>query len=243
MEDKELEWKTISSRRNVLLSRSDWTQLLDSGLTSACVVAWRKWRSELRNVRSHIYDSRLDATAEIRRLRDTQPEMQYSETDAMIWDQNVASLSYTDLTKIVKDIYEDHIITEAAQEPSTDDYLSDVEDITFGRSVAREVIIARYNDIIGNVSPASTTQILYMERLQQAIDLLSDVSDTVPLLEVTGKILGEDIVQVAQNVINVHNTYISKICMIEGTYMHTMEKINGAETLDELRVIMESYGH
>lgn len=45
-----MDWDNIKRKRNDLLARSDWTQLLDNGLTDAKKTEWRTYRQALRDL-------------------------------------------------------------------------------------------------------------------------------------------------------------------------------------------------
>jgi len=51
--DEEL-WKLIRTERNRLLSESDWTQLLDSPLTTEKRIEWQTYRQQLRDFPQNI---------------------------------------------------------------------------------------------------------------------------------------------------------------------------------------------
>lgn len=45
-----IDWDKIRRKRNVLLSKSDWTQLEDNGLTDAKRTEWIAYRTALRDL-------------------------------------------------------------------------------------------------------------------------------------------------------------------------------------------------
>lgn len=46
----ELRWDAVRYKRNILLNNSDWTQLLDSPLSSEAKIAWTTYRQQLREI-------------------------------------------------------------------------------------------------------------------------------------------------------------------------------------------------
>ena len=52
VKDLTLFWENIRYERNSVLSRSDWTQLPDSGLSDDTKTAWQTYRQALRNLPS-----------------------------------------------------------------------------------------------------------------------------------------------------------------------------------------------
>ncbi len=245
MEDgKLLEWKTIDSRRNVMLSKSDWTQLQDAGLSRRCVIEWRSWRKELRSVQFDSYDNRIDATTEIRRLRDHQPKLEYSPDEEVAWEQDGAIISRLDLTNRIKEIIlEINMTSQPPQTPSGAALLDSVTDIGIARQIARKLVRERYLIVIGSASPAHELQFMYHERLSQAIDLLSDTSDVVPLLEVMASELDKTPQQVAESVIDKHRQLINVFCSVEAGYLCALKDIQDSDIIDELKEIVTEYGH
>lgn len=48
--DLEMRWDSVKRRRNELLENSDWTQLLDSPLSTEVRSAWATYRQQLRDI-------------------------------------------------------------------------------------------------------------------------------------------------------------------------------------------------
>lgn len=243
MEDeKELEWQPIESRRNVMLSKSDWSQLIDAGLSRRCVVEWRKWRGDLRSVSSEQYPNRLDAIVELRRLRDHQPTVEYAPEDEVAWEQQGDIISKIDLKNAIKEVMLESTPPVEAPESLTErEMLNQATDMVIARGIARKVVNTRYHASMKHCSPSPELQTVYNERLSQAIDLLSEVSEIVPLLDVMANALNESVVTVATSVIDKHRDTISKMCTVESDYLHMLKLIQKADTIDDLKEILE-YG-
>lgn len=243
-DDKETYWTTIESRRNVLLSKTDWTQLPDAGLTRRCVVEWRKWRHEMRAVNAEVFSDAMDATKEIRRLRDNKPTIERSDDESVAWEEDGHTVDRTDLKRIIEEVFEEiKMEYKPKLEPTTDDYFSNLTDIIVARQIARKLVRERYNKVLGNVSPTAQAQAMYNERLSQAIDLLSETSDAVPLLEVMATVLEKTAAEVAESVIDKHRQMINDFCGVEAGYLRTLKKIQEADTIEELKEIVIEYGH
>ena len=69
----EREWTTALSIKHKLLRNSDWTQLLDSGLSLACRLRFEYWRLLVRRVTRSKFKTPEDAEAELTRLQGSMP--------------------------------------------------------------------------------------------------------------------------------------------------------------------------
>lgn len=49
---KEIKWAEVRTKRNTLLSESDWTQFQDSPITGSTLTEWQTYRQSLRDVTS-----------------------------------------------------------------------------------------------------------------------------------------------------------------------------------------------
>lgn len=49
---KEIKWAEVRTKRNTLLSESDWTQFQDSPITGSALTEWQTYRQSLRDVTS-----------------------------------------------------------------------------------------------------------------------------------------------------------------------------------------------
>lgn len=52
-----IDWNLIRKKRNDLLLRSDWTQLIDTGLTQEQVQTWQDYRQQLRDITENFQDA------------------------------------------------------------------------------------------------------------------------------------------------------------------------------------------
>ena len=243
MDEESLEWKTIDSRRNVLLDKSDWTQLPDAGLSRRCTVEYRLWRKELRRVNTKNYSDRLEATKELHRLRDCKPEVEYAPDEEIAWEQNGSVISRIDFTNLVKEVLEEiNMASEASQEPSERDMLDNVE-LGVARRIARKLVRDKYHEALGKVSPDTAILAMYNERLSQAVDLLSDTVETAPFLDVMAKVLEKSPDEVAESVLNKHSEMINKFYVIETDYLLALKRIQESDTIEEIKEAVDSYGH
>ena len=245
MEEETLEWKTIDSRRNVMLSKSDWTQLPDCGLSRACVAKWRLWRQELRKVtEEHFHKRRLDATKRLQELRDSQPKTEYAPAEEIAWEADGEALNRMDLTNKLKEIMEEiNMTSQAPQEPSMLELLDQTSDISRGRQIARKAVRDRYNELLGEASPPVATLAMYNERLSQAIDLLSETTEAAPLLDVMAHILERTSKEVAESVIGKHRKMITEFHKLESDYLKALKAIQDADKMDELMRVVMQYGY
>jgi hypothetical protein len=74
-------WAEVFSHRNKLLSNSDWTQVVDSGLTPVCVQQWRDWRKQLKSINRLNFSDRDSAEAHIAKLSKRMPFNVYSAVE------------------------------------------------------------------------------------------------------------------------------------------------------------------
>mgnify|MGYP003647542952 CR=1 FL=1 len=243
-DETEVEWKTIDGRRNIMLSQSDWTQLIDAELSRMCVAAWRAWRREVRGVCVDRHPNRLDATTELRRLRDNQPSIENAPYDEILVEQSDVPISKLDLKHTIKEIIlELDEAVEAPVEPSEACLLELATDMVISRSIARKAVNIRYHANMEVCSPAPEMQTVYNERLNQAVDFLSEVSEVVPLLEVMADALDETVTTVATSVLNKHRHTINDMCAVEAHYLQTLKRIQESVTVADLKEIIAQYGH
>jgi len=66
-------WLEAKSRRNKLLSSSDWTQLPDNGISDTDVRLWREWRERVRSIRARDFDSKEQYIEELKSLEQIIP--------------------------------------------------------------------------------------------------------------------------------------------------------------------------
>ena len=250
-ETKELDWEAIENRRNLMLVKSDWTQLPDADLSANCVSKWRKWRRELRQVRIDQYEKRIDATMELNHLSDNQPVNDYNlDTYDNLWEKEGAIVNRLDLTTRIKDILEEIGMLrgemppiEPTESPSETVSLDDAKDIQEARKIASGLIHEAHDVVLSGISPPLAQQTLYSERLSQAIDLLTGSSTIVPLLEVIGKHSNIDTNTIAKNTISKHRDIITALCIEEGKFLSTLVEIGNVDNIDKLRKIVRIYGH
>jgi hypothetical protein len=243
-DEHEVEWKTIDGRRNIMLSQSDWTQLIDAELTRTCVAAWRTWRRKVRDVSAGKHPNRLGATAELRHLRDNRPSIESVEYDEILVEQSDVPLSIFDLKNTIKEvILELDEATQAHVEPPVAYLIEVATDMVIARSIARKAVNIRYHANMESCSPAPEMQTVYNERLNQAVDLLSEVSEVVPLLEVMAEALDETVTTVAMSVLNKHRHTINDMCDVEVHYLQILKKIQESVTVTDLKEIVAQYGH
>jgi len=254
-ENRELPWDDISMARNLLLTQSDWTQLPDSSLSKSCVTAWRLWRREVRKIDKEHFNRRLSAVKRLTKLKMTKPKLEYTE-DEVYFEKEGPIISRIDVKRqmleILAEIEQENTPQEPIQENTPqesieapiEDYLDTIDDIKLGRKYAQNEAEEAYKKKICAKSPAIEINVLYAERLSEAIDFLSGVGSNFPLLELLSVTLDKNLDSVATSILKTHSNTISNFVSIESDYIDVLKQIKEARTIPKLKRILEEYnGH
>jgi hypothetical protein len=254
-ENRELPWDDISMARNLLLTRSDWTQLPDSSLSKSCVIAWRLWRREIRKINKEYFNRRLSAVKRLTELKITKPKLEYAK-DELYFEKEGPIISRIDVKKQILEILAEVRQEDTPQKPiqedtpqkpieaPIEDYLDTIDDIKLGRKHAQNEAEAVYRKKIRAKSPAIEINVLYTERLNEAIDFLSGVGSNFPLLELLSVTLDKNLDSVATSILKTHSNTISNFVSIESDYIDVLKQIKEADTIPKLKRILEEYnGH
>lgn len=70
---KELD--NLKARRNKLLISSDWTQIIDNGLSMKNILEWRYWRNKIRNIKCNNISNLLEIENEISFYEENRPQV------------------------------------------------------------------------------------------------------------------------------------------------------------------------
>jgi hypothetical protein len=204
-------WIDIDAKRVGLLSKSDWTQLPDSGLSKSCVIEWKVWRGAIRKVNKDIYDKPLVAVVVIKELQDNSPKKVYADDTAQ-----VAS---------------DGPIIPQPKEKTIDD----IRDLPEGKIYGKTKLEVEYRSKILKASPPLELSFLYSERLSQAIDYLSDNGTVFPLLDVLSESLGKSTEEVAVSILKKQTNTINSFATIERGYIECLKDVNKSATMSNIK--------
>lgn len=69
------ELSVVKSLKNKLLKSSDWTQLIDSGLSVKNILQWRFWRNSVRILETDKYEKLLEIKELIQKLDNCKPQI------------------------------------------------------------------------------------------------------------------------------------------------------------------------
>lgn len=231
MNENNIEWDDIDKARNILLTRSDWTQLLDAGLSTECVLEWRKWREEVRKVNRTNYSDRISAKMQIRKLNDNQPTKVKGDLDLASFLSNT---SRDFIKKVVEEVLDEHGYEILDKEKVIDQVESKVEEFDEEETIfeVRERITKElyevFVDKIKSISPDPALSILYIEMLNESIDCLSNLGSYFPMIE------SEDVStkEHASRNVEQHGKMIIRYKMINNSYLKWESKIKD-ETLSK----------
>lgn len=180
MKDEDLSWVDIDKARNMLLSRSDWTQLFDSGLSTECVIEWRKWRSAVRAVTQSSMKERIAAKKRLQELNSNKPDEVKGDLDIRGLLSGTPVVTRENVKSLVEDILHEHgyeIVEKADDDVVVEPSRRELKD-----SVCDE-LHSIYINKIEEISPHPSLSIAYMERLNEAIDCLSEQGMSFPLID------------------------------------------------------------
>ena len=239
-------WDDISMGRNLMLTQSDWTQLPDSELSESCVMAWRTWRKEVRKIDRQNFNSRLSAVKRITELKISKPKLEYAE-DERYFEREGPIISRinmkSQILEILSEVEQEDTYKKPVEAP-VEDYLDSIDDIKLGRKHSQNEAEAAYKKKIRLKSPAIELNALYAERLSEAIDFLSGVGTTFPLLDILSETLGKGFKDVATSILKTHSNTITNFVSIERDYIGVLQQIKEADTISKLKAILEEYnGH
>jgi len=232
MKKEKHNWEDLDSYRSILLSQTNWTQLENAGLGENAKVRWREWRKELTSINRNNYSDIDLAISDLRKLRNSLPELQYPENT-----KTIIMESYNQIDRsIIKDMVKD-ILTEL----QTEHPLDLTNNISTAKSIAQKELKSVYKSKIKSVSPPIETFQLYIERLNQAVDLLSDNGTEFPLLAVLSQNMKKDTREIALDILKHHTSMISSFVLIEELYLQSLKALNESDTIHEIESILEKF--
>jgi uncharacterized Zn finger protein len=239
--DTNIEWSDIRLTRNIMLTQSDWTQIQDSGLTKACVIAWRKWRREVRKINRKRYSNRLSAVSELSKLKENMPKEEYSDSEAVYFEQDGSVISRIDIKAQILEVLAETTTQTPPQthsEAPEEVLMKNAGDIKSAKKHAQNEAENIYKDQIRSKSGAAELSALYAERLNEAIDCLSGTGTSYPLLEVLGEAVNKDIKEVATSVLKTNSNIIQHFVCVERNCIQALKDIKAANTTDQLLDIL-----
>jgi hypothetical protein len=254
MRDTKISWSDIDIKRNNLLSKSDWTQLPDSGLSLNCVAEWQIWRKKIRAISKDLYESPLPAVVDLKELQATHPTNEY-KSDTSSFERVKATIARVDIRELVSEELEKynisnptHVVEEKpVVKPVEVDKPKTIDDIVVlgeAKKYAKGMLESEYRGKILKASPPLELTYLYSERLSQAIDYLSNNGTEFPLLEILAESLSKPLEEVATSILKKQASTINSFATIERTYIECLKSVNKAVTIPEIKEALEKFnGH
>lgn len=238
MNEEDLRWDDIEHSRNMLLSKSDWTQLPDSGLSWECVIEWREWRQKVRDVNNENYKKRIPAVTKLQALRTNQPK-NVKGTGYSTDDNNAPVFTVAQVEEIVKTL-----TPEGSKNDSEPFSLDKVSDIKVARKYAQGQLDKAYREKISKVSPPPELNYLYMERLNEAVDFLAESGSYFPMLDTLSENLDKSKDEIATNILKKHTNLIGEYVNIENEYINCLKSIKASTVVSEIKSALEEFdGH
>jgi hypothetical protein len=239
-------WNDIDKRRNMLLAQTSWTQLGNGNLTEESVNIWKRWRKELTSVNSNNFEL-AQAVVELERLYKNKPFLEYTEELREVFEQPLTEFDTQGVIDALSDkVFGPDSLKKLIREVLSEDkeenpLLDDFSVLEEAKDYIVKEIHKSYRFQIGKVSPEPELTQLYIERLNQAIDYLSGVGTSFPLLEVLVDNTGKDIGTVAADTLRSHTDRISSFIDIEDRYLKTLKAVEESDRIDHLREISENF--
>lgn len=230
MRNEKQNWRDFDSARAILLSQTNWTQMTNSGLDEKSKVKWQEWRDQLTSISKN--DNTVDeAFLKLTGLRKQLPDLQYPD--------NIKNLIITNNVdrETIKDIVKE-VLAETDAPPTI------IGDLATSKGIAQKELKKYYRQKIKAVSPPMETFHLYVERLNQAIDYLSNNGKNFPLLEVLCNNTKKTQTEVATDILKTHSVIIAKFVDIDDSYLKALKALNESVTIDELQKVLDNFnGH
>jgi hypothetical protein len=235
MHEREVGWDDLNRTRKNILSKSDWTQLMDSGLTLGCIIEWQAFRAEIRKINSGNYAGPLLGIRALSSLQSKTPTNVYAK------EYDGPKNYRTTYDKVELKNYVIDIMREMQPEPTVGPTLDTIDDIPTARKHAQNELESYYRDKIRHVSPPAELTQLYLERLNEAIDLLSNTATVFPLLGILSESLNKSMVDVAASILRSQSNMIHSMAEIEQEYIDSLKLIKKADTIGGLKSALENF--
>lgn len=232
MNEDNTTWEDIDKAKNMLLTRSDWTQLPDSQLTKDSVMKFRSWRQYVREVTESKFKERIPAKIRLQELMRNRPNEQKIDNNSENSEniENYLDVQYDSLhiKKLVKEILENElkkktIITSEPECESVSKIEKSIKDI--------------YLSKIKEIAPDSALSYMYSEKLNQAIDCLCDQGSKYPLLECYGL----DVTEVAKDTLNDHRQMINRFAKVERCFIVCTASIKECSSIEEMKIYVQDF--
>lgn len=239
-----LTWKDIEERRNLLLAQTNWIQSPHNGLTEESSAEWKRWRTELTSVNKNNFELAA-ASRHLDKLKQSSPNYEYKDHKDFFEGGNTEFLDIPDIVKMIKDLVVENLGEPEENTETENLLLDDFNDLEEAKKYVRRELDKSCRNQIGRASPAPEVSQLYLERLNQAIDFLSGMGTSFPLLQVWVDNSNKSMQEVAEKVVSNHSNMIATFVNIEDRYFKTLKAVKESDTIAQLRQVSEKFinGH
>ena len=235
MKNQKLSWADIDKRKSILLGKTNWTQMVDNGLTEETVKSWKVWRDKVTSANHSNYPTPTKALKALENLRENKPDSEYSPQlkDFFFEVNNPKAFELPDIKQLIREVLNEE------KEPNI--LLDDDANLEEAKKYIQKELSSVYASQIRKASPAPELTQLYVERLNQAIDCLAGVGSSYPLLQVLVDNSNKDLKEIATSILKRHTTMITSFVDIEDRYLKTLKAIKESDKIDQLRQISEKF--
>lgn len=254
-------WTEVISKRNKLLSMSDWTQLSDCNLPANIQRLWLKWREKIRNIKKTTVVDPDKALSLLLNLEKQMPEKlseNIPNVDTPSESKNIISVNDTDEVKeyidnliktaVLPKIISLDEITNIINQKSNNNLhvvLENVEkkikELTPVLTLSKDIEEAKVelNSIL-NENVYKRYPQFNEELFQEAIDYSSgSYNGDLPLLQLYATHYKKSLKDMADHMLQEKRQWIKTICDIEKWRLNFLYKIDDAVTIEELNNILK----
>jgi hypothetical protein len=240
MDNEKVGWRDINSRRDTMLSRTDWTQLSDTRLTEQCVQEWVIWRENLRNVNDDLLDAPLDAVVKLNFLNENKPINEYNRDRKLIL-RDGGIISTLDIDNRIRELIRHETSFKEVIDSDSETTLDHARDFSEALEIGTVILTHMYRNRISEVSPPQEIMYIYNERLNQAVDYLADNGTSFPLLEVLATELDKPIDNIANSVLTKQRNTIAAWVEIESEYIKAQREIKEASNISDIEYVLDNF--
>lgn len=251
-------WTEVISKRNKLLSLSDWTQLPDCNIPASIQRLWLKWRAKLRNIKKSTVIDPDKALSLLKNLENQMPEKLMETGSEPVME--VKDIVTVDKTDDLKEYVNNLINTTVLPKVISVDEITNIitQNSNNNLSIALNYIekkikeltplVTLFQDVQEAKAQLNTllNENVYKrypqfneELFQEAVDYLSGSTGDLPLLQLYATHNEIEMEMMANMMLDTKRKWIKDVCEIELFRLEHLNKIKQAGTIDELENIFK----
>ena len=252
-------WSDVKSKRNKLLSMSDWTQLPDSNVPANIQRLWVKWREKVRSIKHSSVNDPDKALTLLRNLERQMPEQLPDATQPTIVDpeyvtpiQNNAAIDIEQFKQYINEIIKTAVLPKIISIDEITNIINQKSDNNLGLMMRtiddkiKQQSVVSLSDNLDEAKAQLTTILndavhkrypkLNEELFSEALDYLSgSYTGDLPLLQLFANSYEKTLTEMAQHMLQQKKRWIKDICDIEKYRLDYLNKIQNSVTIEEIR--------